>query len=54
MIKMCKKVSSAVQNQTLLCERDRLMQTVTELTSLCEPSTKHSHGVWLEKQCSTV
>ena len=43
-----------MQNQTLLCERDNLMQTVTVLTSLCEPSTRQSLGMWLERQCSMV
>ena len=43
-----------MQNQTLLCERDNLMQTVTVLTSLCEPSTRQSLDMWLKRQCSTV
>ena len=42
-----------MQNQTLLCERDNLMQTVTVLTSLCEPSTRQSLDMWLKRQCST-
>ena len=38
------------QSQTLLCERNNLMQSVTVLTLLCEPSTRQSLDMWLERQ----
>ena len=42
------------QNQTLLCERNNLMQTVTVLMSLCAPSTSQSPSMWLDRQYSMV
>ena len=49
-IRMCKKVPGAVNaNQTLLCERDSLMQSVTVLMLLCEPNTKDGIDLELDR-----
>ena len=49
MLTMCKKVLSAVHaNQTLLCERDSLTQSVTELMLWREQGKGQSLDMWLE------